>query len=85
MLVTIKYTMDAPCDEIIDLTDYGHDFDKSWDDLTEDEKNIITDSIAEQYCVFAGGTELSFKDNESDYANCYDEEQMKVLEEKFNK
>jgi hypothetical protein len=35
----------------IDLSDYGYD-DKTWDDLTEDEQDVIKDSIREEHTIY---------------------------------
>ena len=43
MKVIAKFTLNTQ--DIIDLTDYGHEEDKTWDELTADEKNYILDSI----------------------------------------
>lgn len=79
MLVKIEYTFTAPSTEIIDLKDYGYDAEKSWEDLTYEEQNEITDSLSIQYDVIAGGEEIQYNGNESYYADYYDEEELEII------
>ena len=47
----MKYeiTIEWECDiTSINLTDYGHENGVEWDDLTQEEKNEITDSLVDE-------------------------------------
>ena len=37
--------------QVIDLEDYGHESDVSWNELNEEEKNEIRDSLTEQMII----------------------------------
>ena len=79
MLARIEFKTDAPTEEVINLCDFGYEIDKKWQDLTEDERNEITDSLAEQYIVYAGGEDMDFDDNFSDYEDAYDKDELEQL------
>jgi len=84
MLVEINFKTDAPKSEIINLKDYGFDTETKWDDLTDEERNEITDSLSEKYCVYCGGTELSYENNLSIYNDEFDDEEIKLIEKLKN-
>lgn len=42
-------------EEIIDLEDFGHDPEKSWNDLTTEEQNQIRDDLAEAQIIECSG------------------------------
>ena len=46
MNAKITYTLDTQ-NEIIDLTDYGHDPNTAWSDLSEVEQNEIRDGLTD--------------------------------------
>lgn len=50
MKAIVKYTLSS-YSETIDLEDYGHDEDRTWDDLTRDEQIEIEDSLREEKVV----------------------------------
>lgn len=52
MKCRIKYSLPVYID-IIDLTDYGHDENVKFEDLTEDEQNEITDNLRDEVIVNA--------------------------------
>lgn len=79
MLVRIEFKTDAPKEEVINLCDYGYEIDQKWEDLTEDEQNEITDSLVEEYKVFAGGEDMDFNDNFSNYEDVYDEDEIEQI------
>ena len=84
MLVKIEFGSTAPSEETIDLKDYGYDANIDWEDLTYEQQNEITDSLALEYDVVAGGSSLSFRDNSDIYEDCYDDEELKSIENKFS-
>lgn len=79
MLVRIEFKTNAPKEEVINLCDYGHEIGTKWEDLTEDEQNEITDSLVEEYNVFAGGEDMDLNDNFSDYEDTYDQEELEQI------
>ena len=79
MLVRIEFKTDTPANEVINLCDYGYEIYTKWEDLTEDEQNEITDSLVEQYCVYAGGEDMDFNDNFSDYEDTYNEYELEQI------
>ena len=54
MKVKITYKIVSSHEEI-DLEDYGHEEDVKWSDLSQEEKNEITDSLSEESHVIASG------------------------------
>jgi len=46
----IKITYDKPSDDTLDLKDFGHD-DKAWSDLSDHEKEEITDYLRDLIIV----------------------------------
>lgn len=43
-----QITLKLLATETVDLTDYGHDENVKWEDLTEQEQSDITDGLREQ-------------------------------------
>ena len=52
-----RITWYSPQVDTIDLTDFGHDEEKTWDELTEDEESEILDFIRSEF-VFSPGKHL---------------------------
>jgi len=50
MKALVKYSL-AEYRETIDLEDYGHEPDVKWEDLTQEDKNEIHDTLSEQQQV----------------------------------
>jgi len=80
MLVRIEFTMTTPSSEVIDLKDYGYDVTTKWEDLTYEEQCMVTDSVSLEYQVLAGGEDLNYIDNESDYSDYYNDEDLEEIE-----
>lgn len=84
MLVRIEFSSTAPSEEIIDLKDFGYEVETEWDDLTYEQQCEITDSMAMQYDVTAGGDYLSYRDYTSLYKENYSDEELEILESKIS-
>jgi len=54
MKATMKISITSK-EETIDLTDFGHDEDVSWEDLSEEEKCEVRDFVSEQTIVYVTG------------------------------
>ena len=55
MKANIKYSLFC-YEEEIDLSDYGIEENRTWDDLTEEEKIEIKDSLIEQKYIQVSGS-----------------------------
>ena len=59
MKAEMKFSIDKE-KEIIDLEDYGHEPDVTWEDLDEDDKNEIRDSLTEQMIIKCSGDNYDY-------------------------
>lgn len=84
MLVRIEFSSTAPSEEIVDLKDFGYEVETEWSDLTYKQQCEITDSMAIQYDVMAGGDPLSYRDYTYLYQENYNDEELEILENKIS-
>lgn len=77
MYVKLSFHIDFDSEEYVNLVEYGHDPATTWDELTDEQKNLVKEGFEEQKSVYASGEHLCPILSSS----AYSDEDLEELEE----